>query len=421
MDKVTTPRALEKPQQFKPSHPASSLCAREAAAGDSASRKVSVSQEELRFDEFCKAESYPSFAEMNSAEQLCNPKMLEDYSTWLADGYKIAGGSRNAGKGYNVGSAVNKLNDCLLAIKKKCAKLGLVDDPEHGVAVRAFLGATKPHERSSAYEWFAGIRQKMRRRIFQKFKLAGEKTDQSQVPVYPAQIRSACAAYEAQGSTDAWRRRSALATAMMSCGRSGETAWLHLDSLECDPYMNAVYASCMQSKTSKTKVIALVCGSSRNYCWFDALGARMAMCPPEQQHDQDQADWLHPELQDVKQPNTKLGTYLKHLRPGAAGTYAKYAVKDLPPTATAGGIRAGCITCLSQCMPQEHVAMVSGHELSGVSALYEYLRADRATAMAGATKLAGWQPFEWGKLGRGPVPATLASLASLAGCNVAAL
>ena len=211
MDEHRAPRTFEKPQQRGPSQPAAPLCAREAAAGDSASRKDAVSQEERVFAEFCKAENYVSFAEMDEPEQLCNPKMLESYSLWLADGYVIGKGSRNAGKGYNIGSAVSKLNDRLLKIKKKCATPGLVDDPAHGFAVRSFLGATRPHERSHAYEWFTGVRQNMRRKIFQKFKLAGESTDQSQAPVYPAHIRSACASYEAQGSTDAWRRRSALA------------------------------------------------------------------------------------------------------------------------------------------------------------------------------------------------------------------
>ena len=181
-------------------------------------------------------------------------------------------------------------------------------------------------------------------------------------------------------------------------------------SLSWDDNFLCVYAQCMQQKTSKSKTIALVAGQNRNSCFFDIYGCVLAMC--HQRYSPDQcASWLLPALQQVAQPGTKVGTFVKALLPaehkGSNKGYAKHAVQALPPGATAGGMRAGAITALSACMPQEHVAMVSGHDLTGVSALYEYLRADRATATAGAIVLAGWPAFEWGSTGKPPAPATL--------------
>jgi uncharacterized membrane protein YgcG len=58
-------------------------------------------------------------------------------------------------------------------------------------------------------------------------------------------------------------------------------------------------------------------------------------------------------------------------------------------------------------MPAEFVAAVTGHVLNNRSALYEYIDVTRALLMPGAVVLAGWQPFPWGRLGRGSVPASL--------------
>jgi len=55
----------------------------------------------------------------------------------------------------------------------------------------------------------------------------------------------------------------------------------------------------------------------------------------------------------------------------------------------------------------------TGHDLTGLSALWEYLGARVALCMAGAIVLAGWPAMPRGQLGRGPTPPTMAAVPGL--------
>ena len=57
-------------------------------------------------------------------------------------------------------------------------------------------------------------------------------------------------------------------------------------------------------------------------------------------------------------------------------------------------------------MPAEHLAHTTGHKLTGIGALYEYLDALLAFCMPGVTVLSGFSPLAWGRLGKGPIPAS---------------
>ena len=125
-----------------------------------------------------------------------------------------------------------------------------------------------------------------------------------------------------------------------------------------------------------------------------------------------------PELHSTDSPGAKLGDYLKALKPakrGGAAAYAEFAVKELPDSVNAGGIRPGCSNLLSKYMPAEFVSHVTGHVLVGVGALFEYIDADRALTLIGALVLAGWPPLPFGHHGDGPVPPSLEALCD-AGC-----
>ena len=57
---------------------------------------------------------------------------------------------------------------------------------------------------------------------------------------------------------------------------------------------------------------------------------------------------------------------------------------------------------------------MTGHDFKSVSAIYEYLDADRALALVGALVAAGWPALPWGQTGAGPVPPSLEALQTLA-------
>ena len=73
----------------------------------------------------------------------------------------------------------------------------------------------------------------------------------------------------------------------------------------------------------------------------------------------------------------------------------------------------GVIEHLCAKMPEFFVALRTGHQLTSVSALYEYLGANLVVTMPAAVALAGWTPFPWGQIGKGPSRPTLVSLESL--------
>ena len=63
----------------------------------------------------------------------------------------------------------------------------------------------------------------------------------------------------------------------------------------------------------------------------------------------------------------------------------------------------------------EALAHWTGHDLRGLSALFEYFDVDRAVALPAAVVIAGWAPFARGQLGAGPEPASLEPILSSAG------
>ena len=227
------------------------------------------------------------------------------------------------------------------------------------------------------------------------------------------------AALARAGTIDAATRRLGLESAWHSGGRSSESACITWDNtLQWDEEMQAVYVEIKQSKISKAKIIAFVAGADRHCDWFLALGDYMAMHAPPL-YDSDEPPWMIPELHVTSSPGTKLGDWLKALRPSSKGGAAGYAGKDysvpsLPDNVNAGGIRPGVSNMLSKYMPGELVSHMTGHDFRGVSAIYEYVDADRALALVGALVAAGWPALPWGQHGDGPSPPSLDALRNAA-------
>ena len=101
--------------------------------------------------------------------------------------------------------------------------------------------------------------------------------------------------------------------------------------------------------------------------------------------------------------------------------YAAVSVSNLPPNPTAAGFRPGAINTLACHVPAEIAVHSTGHTLTGLSALWEYMGASTALCLPGSIVLAGWRPFPYGQLGIGPVPASLAPVLTLGGVSEAKL
>ena len=82
---------------------------------------------------------------------------------------------------------------------------------------------------------------------------------------------------------------------------------------------------------------------------------------------------------------------------------AKFAVDSLPPNPTAAGFRPGCCDMLAILgVPAEIAVHTTGHDLTDMSALWEYLSAKIAFTIPGAVVLSGWKALPRGQLGPGP-------------------
>lgn len=155
-----------------------------------------------------------------------------------------------------------------------------------------------------------------------------------------------------------------------------------------------------QWKVSKVKIVPFVAGIDRHSCWFVDFADFLAASPMRPFFD-GEAAFLFPELLKVTSPGTAIGNYIKACIP---------YVKGLSTNANAGGIRPGACNSLLAQMPAEFAVQVTGHELKGTSAIYNYFDSNAALTIPGADVLAGWAPPPWGHTGLAPRPANLSAI-----------
>ena len=168
-----------------------------------------------------------------------------------------------------------------------------------------------------------------------------------------------------------------------------------------------------QSKPSKLKYVPFVAGPDRHSDWLLDFGDHLTFDRGSTIYKKDEKTWLLPELSEGAQGSagTKLSSYIKALqptgRPGAVQKYAHVAVSSLPPQPTAAGFRPGAADTLAVSVPAEIAVHTTGHDLKGMSALWNYLESRIALCIAGAIALSGWRPLPYGQLGEGPVHPSL--------------
>ena len=170
------------------------------------------------------------------------------------------------------------------------------------------------------------------------------------------------------------------------------------------------------SKGAKIKLMAFVCGFTRNQCFFLNFGDYLVLQPDRVPWEEEEADWLIPDLQKTNSPGTTVGNFIRDLQVvGGSKAYADVAVAELPSGANAGGLRPGAINALAAIMPPELTVHATGQDLRGLSAMWEYIDCSRALAIPAAAQLAGWDlGMHHCRMGsRGPVPPSLEPLLTL--------
>jgi hypothetical protein len=183
---------------------------------------------------------------------------------------------------------------------------------------------------------------------------------------------------------------------------------------------------CPQPKVGKMKLIPIPAGVDKDVDWTLAFGDYLCMqrgCMVWEPNDKKKIYLLTDLIkekadgtQDITGASTKISNYIKAVQPrerGGAAAYEKVAIDTLPPQPTAAGFRHGVVDTLCLSIPAELAIHNTGHDGEKLSALWNYLDPRVALCIPGSVVLAGWQPFVYGQIGKGPVHPSLVALISM--------
>ena len=344
-------------------------------------------------------------------ETACSPEVYAHFSTFLCDHYTIEKGRRNAGQHLNAKSAVavwsgvlnqahtmwytkasaeNKVparpSPCQIGQPTRYARAAaawpaicpctcvlvtmLTYAPR--CVLQVFFDCltidTSPHA-----HWMNDIKSKMKRTIFQRGMLNAVPMDQSARPLYLADVQAVCKAYSKANTLEAAQRKFAVKTGWRACGRTNEPSFLNYDSLMHDKLLDSPVIELLQSKSSKMKHSIFVAAPHRHACWLVDFGDVLVLDCGKTLYNTGEPCWLLPDLQSGA--GSKLSTYVKAIQKsgnGALQRYAHVAIDSLPIDPTAAGLRPGACDTIAMHVPAEIAVHTTGHDLTGLSALWEY-------------------------------------------------
>ena len=243
--------------------------------------------------------------------------------------------------------------------------------------------------------------------------------DHSANEIYHTQVKDMVAALHRCDHKEAADRALAIQTLWYSAGRASEPGYLAYEGLRWNTLHSCAVIESFQSKPSKLKFVPFLAAPDRHSDWMLSYGDHLVFDHGQTRYsDGEQGkNWLLPELGGTSGAGTKLSSYIKGLQPeGRPGAQAKYfkgkggAVASLPPQPTAAGLRPGAADTLACAVPAELGVHNTGHDLTGLSALWEYLQARVALTIPGMVALVGWPPITYGHLGKGPEPPQLSAV-----------
>ena len=251
--------------------------------------------------------------------------------------------------------------------------------------------------------------------FFGFFSFFSQVHDLSAAEIYPDEVAAIISALMKHNTLESSKRALALMSLWRSAGRASEPAYLHYDAFTWNSLHKTPVIEMPQSKSSKCKMIPFMAGAHHHFCWLTTFGDYMAMLRGPIEYEEDKPNFLLPDLQGPN-ASTKMTNFIKALqpagKPGAQKGYEKVAVSTLPPKPTAAGFRPGSCSTLAMYLPAEIAVHTTGHDLTGLSALWEYLNTHIALCIPGAIVLSGWMEGRSGQIGgnipmKGAVPPSL--------------
>ena len=123
------------------------------------------------------------------------------------------------------------------------------------------------------------------------------------------------------------------------------------------------------------KMAAFGAGINPHICFFTNLGDFLAV-GPQVTYTEGAPNFVFPDWKRAgASASSFLSAIIKAMLPGSTNkTYSAFQVHSILFDATAGSIRVGVVNFLLRYMPPEFAAYLTGHRLTGIGALFEYLR-----------------------------------------------
>ena len=285
---------------------------------------------------------------------------------------------------------------------------------------QAFLKC-KSGENCHQADWYKGIKTQIRMKLFYMSIENNESLDQSANCIGYQHILAVCEALARANTAEAAERKLAIKLLWREAGRGSEPGALSYGGLRWDPTFSTPTIESPQSKPGKLKWVALVAGVNRHADLLLDLGDHLVHDRGSTHFSTDEKCFILPSVGPTG-GSSKISSWIKALQPkgrtGAADKYSHVAVESLPPAPTAGGVRPGAADMLAKSVPAEIAVHSTGHELTNLSALWEYLECRTALLIVGAIVLAGWPPLPYGQTGDGPKHPTLRALVEDGGGGV---
>ena len=334
------------------------------------------------FNKFCAApeQGYRQFEDM-TPEEFCDETVMYKYSYWLAYVYQ----KHESDENLMMRTVIEYIRKVMNVGK---AKFGSPD------TMSGFFYGLEPS--SPATHWYKAMLKNVEKVCARKAIDRGMKITESPPSIGRKIVGAMVLAYFEVGTADSMLRRLIILLILLVCGRVGEVATTTWTLISWDPILLNLYFNWSQPKTSKQKGIGLVADKKDpmmdiNKAFGDLFITGYFDTYRTGEGDGDTNDFLFPTFRLASEGGAakKISRYIQDISPhtkteNRAAKYRNVTVNSIPPKATGGSIRVGslCEMDAANVFPQR-MAAVSGHELTGFSAMWEYILVTPMSTMPG--------------------------------------
>ena len=267
-------------------------------------------------------------------------------------------------------------------------------------------------DNSDQATWYKKMKGKIGQHIFhRKLHESSDAQNTRETEIFLKHVRALCCALARANTKEGARRKFGIKTLWAACGRGGEPGMLSLEGMRWNELLECVAVESPQSKPSKLKFAVFMAGADHLSDWVLDFGDMLVWEKGNRTFSADTKTWLLPELSSASSSSTTLTDWVKALQPGnlpgALQRYAPVAISrdrygvELPPAPTAKGFRHGACDTICIGVPAELAVHNTGHDLTNLGALFEYLNSRVPLCVPGALLLFGWPSHPYGQTGDG--------------------